>query len=144
MTEYRSLKVYYDSKVDWQQYLDYMYCSPSFHHGKERGDFVILKTTDNFIFTQLVWIFTYTVAEQDYTICLACPLDSPTGQQQKRDKDLRLHHLHEKNLMEFFFVSLIVHGTPLIQDFDKAGNYFVMDVIIHTGNMFFHCKEIFR
>jgi hypothetical protein len=124
--------------------LDYVYCSPCFH-GKERRDFVILKTTDNFIFARLAFIFTCTVAGQEYAICLARPLDSPTGQQRsKKDKELRLHRLREKNSMEFFFVSSIVRGAPLVQDFAKPGDYFVMDVVDHSGDMFIRCEEIFR
>ena len=140
--EYRPIKVCYKSKVDWQQYLDYIYCSPHFH-GKERCDFIMLKTADSFIFARLAFIFTCAVAEQDYVICLAWPLDSPTGQWQSKDEELRLHHLHEKSSMEFFFVGSIVHGAPLIQDFAKSGDYFMMDVIDHTGDMFLCCNEIF-
>ena len=45
--------------------------------------------------------------------------------------------------MEFFSVGSIVHSSPLIQDFAKSGNYFVMDVVDHTGDRFLHCNEIF-
>lgn len=104
----------------------------------------MLKTTDNFIFVRLGFIFTCTVAEKDYTICLARPLDSPTGQQRSKDKELRLHRLCEKSSMEFFFVGSIVRGAPIVQDFTKPGDYFVMDVADHTGDMFLRCNEIFQ
>ena len=45
--------------------------------------------------------------------------------------------------MEFFFVSSIVRGAPLIQDFATTGDYFVMDVADHSGDMFIRCNEIF-
>ena len=123
--------------------MDYVYCSPRFH-GHERHDFIMLKTTDNFIFVRLGFIFTCTVAEKDYAICLARPLDSPTGQQWSKDKELRLHRLCEKSSMEFFFVGSIVHGAPIVQGFTKPGDYFVMDVADHTGDMFLRCNEIFQ
>ncbi|KAI9443747.1 hypothetical protein BJY52DRAFT_1206738 [Lactarius psammicola] len=133
ITEYRSMKVCYESKVDWQQYLDYLYCSPGFH-GRERHDFVILKTTTGFIFAQLVFIFTISVAERKYPLCMVCPLDIiPTGQSRVSDRDLRLRCLRARQSTEFFFAQSIVRGAPLIQDFAKLGDYFVMDVVDHTG-----------
>ncbi len=136
------MKVCYESKVDWQQYLDYLYCSPGFH-GRERHDFVILKTTEGFIFAQLVFIFTTSVAERKFPICLARPLDVPRGQPRVNDRKLRLHRLRAKQSTEFFFVQSIVRGAPLIQDFDKLDDYFVMDVVDHTGDLFIRCNEIF-
>ncbi|KAI9442019.1 hypothetical protein BJY52DRAFT_1229255 [Lactarius psammicola] len=44
---------------------------------------------------------------------------------------------------EFFFAQSIVCGAPLIQDFAKLGDYFVMDVVDHTGDLFLCCDEIF-
>ncbi len=139
------MKVCYESKVDWQQYLDYLYCSPAFH-GRERHDFVILKTTKGFIFAQLMFIFTASVAERTFPICLARPLDIPTTQPPAVDFDLRLHRLRAVGSpvsTEFFFVQSIVRGAPLIQDFKKSGDYFVMDVVDHTGDLFLRCDEIF-
>ncbi|KAI9432013.1 hypothetical protein H4582DRAFT_2194400 [Lactarius indigo] len=145
LTEYRSMKVCYESKVDWQQYLDYLYCSPSFH-GQERRDFVILKTTRSFIFAQLLFIFTCDVAGNSYPICLTRPLDAPV-QPRSKDRCLRLHRLraNPRNSTEFFFVQSIVRGAPLIPAFDNdnADDYFVMDVIDHSGDLFIRCEEIF-
>ena len=53
----------------------------------------------------------------------------------EKGQGVEVHHLREKNLMEFFFVSSIVHSTPLVQDFNKLGDYFVMDVVDHTGDV---------
>jgi hypothetical protein len=136
------MKVCYESKVDGQQYLDYVYCSPCFH-GRERRDFIILKTTDSFIFAQLAFIFTCSVAESKFAICLARPLDASIGQPRTRDCQLRLHRLRAKPSMEFFFAQSIVRGAPLIQDFGKPGDYFVMDVVDHSGDLFIRCNEIF-
>ncbi|KAF8274194.1 hypothetical protein EI94DRAFT_1562340, partial [Lactarius quietus] len=129
--------------VNWQQYLDYVHCSPSFH-GHERHDFIILKTANSFIFAQLAFIFTCSVAEDQYPVCLAHTLDAPISKSQwAKDHKLRLHHLCKKPSMEFIFVQSIVCCTPLVQDFAKPGNYFVMDVIDHSGDIFIHCSEIF-
>jgi hypothetical protein len=136
------MKVCYESKIDWQQYLDYLYCSLNFHNS-ERRDFVILKTTQGFIFAQLVFVFTALVAEHEFAICLVLPLDSPTGERPK-DHKLRLHRLRAKASTEFFFAQSIVRGAPLIQAFDRAGEYLVMDVADHTGDLFIRCNEIFE
>ncbi|KAI9428775.1 hypothetical protein H4582DRAFT_2091022 [Lactarius indigo] len=142
ITEYRSMKVCYESKVDWEQYLDYLYCSPNFH-GRKRYDFVILMTTEGFIFAELKFIFTVSVAEDKYPICLVCPLDASTGPPRAKEKDLRLRRLRARRSMEFFFAQSIVRGAPLIQDFNKHGDYLVMDVVDHTGDLFIRCNEIF-
>ncbi|KAH9024194.1 hypothetical protein EDB85DRAFT_2075196 [Lactarius pseudohatsudake] len=142
LTEYRSMKVCYESKVDWQQYLDYLYCSPSFH-SQERHDFVILKTTTGFIFAQLLFIFTCSVAGNSHPICLTRPLDAPMGQPRIKDRSLRLRRLRSKSSTEFFFVRSIVRGAPLIQAFDNSDDYFVMDVVDHSGDLLIRCEEIF-
>ncbi|KAH9074389.1 hypothetical protein EDB83DRAFT_2219181, partial [Lactarius deliciosus] len=142
LTEYRSMKVCYESKVDWQQYLDYVYCNSKFHN-QERRDFVILKTTTGFIFAQLLFIFTCSVAGKSHPICLTRPLDAPMGQPRIKDRSLRLRRLRSKNSTEFFFVRSIVRGAPLIQAFDNPDDYFVMDVVDHSGDLFIRCEEIF-
>ncbi|KAH9021110.1 hypothetical protein EDB83DRAFT_2508328 [Lactarius deliciosus] len=142
LTEYRSMKVCYELKVDWQQYLDYVYCNSKFHN-QERRDFVILKTTTGFIFAQLLFIFTCSVAGKSHPICLTRPLDAPMGQPRIKDRSLRLRRLRSKNSTEFFFVRSIVRGAPLIQAFDNPDDYFVMDVVDHSGDLFIRCEEIF-
>ena len=44
----------------------------------------------------------------------------------------------------FFFIRSIICGAPLIQDFDRVGDYFVMDVADHSGDLFLRCKEILK
>jgi len=96
-----------------------------------------------FIIAHLIFVFTCSVAENTLPICLTWPLDASSGQSQAKDCDLCIHCIHAKTLTEFFFMQSIVHGAPVIQDFDRAGDYFVMDVIDHTGDLFLHCRDIF-
>jgi hypothetical protein len=128
---------------DTQQYLDYLHCSPKFHH-VERCDFVIVKTTSWFIFAQLLFIFTCSFDGNCFPICLAQPLDGKICKPQAKDQDLRLHCVCARSKPAFFFAWSIVRGAPLIQDFDRVGDYFVMDVADHGGDLFLRCKEIFR
>ncbi|KAF8257057.1 hypothetical protein EI94DRAFT_1842699 [Lactarius quietus] len=141
ITEYQSMKVCYESMVDSQQYLDYLHCSPKFHH-VERHDFVIVKTTTSFIFAKLLFIFTCSFAGNCFPICLVLPLDKPIGKPTLKDQDLRLHHVRASSSTKKFFVQSIVRGAPLVQDFDRVGDYFVMDVADHSGDLFLRCKEI--
>ncbi|KAH8985616.1 hypothetical protein EDB86DRAFT_3049177 [Lactarius hatsudake] len=142
ITEYRSMRVWYESMVDWQQYMDYVYCTPIFH-GQGRHDFVILKTTNGFIFAELLFIFTISVAEHQFPICLVRPFDAAI-QPRSKDIDLRLRRLRPKSSTEFFFAQSIVRGAPLIPTFDNmSGDHFVMDVVDHNGDLFVRCNEIF-
>ncbi|KAH9961701.1 hypothetical protein BGW80DRAFT_1181151, partial [Lactifluus volemus] len=141
--EYRSIRVVYESKVDWKQYVDLLYCSPSFHN-RERRDCVIVRTTNGYFFAQLLLIFTCSVANTTYPICLVQPLDAHIGTHTAKDRDLRLHRIRARpNITEFIFAQTIVRGAPIIQDFRRAGDYYVMDVADHTGDLFLRCKEIF-
>ncbi|KAF8266993.1 hypothetical protein EI94DRAFT_1771963 [Lactarius quietus] len=130
ITEYQSMKVCYESMVDSQQYLDYLHCSPKFHH-MEWHDFVIVKTTTSFIFAKLLFIFTCSFAENCFPICLVLPLDKPTGKPTLKDQDLRLHCVRASSSTKHFFVQSLVRGAPLVQDFDRVGDYFVMDAANH-------------
>ncbi|KAH9029823.1 hypothetical protein EDB85DRAFT_1866919 [Lactarius pseudohatsudake] len=136
------MRVWYESMVDWQQYQDYVYCTPLFH-GKERHDFVILKTTNGFIFAELLFIFTTSVAEHRFPICLVRPFDAAI-QPRSKDINLRLRRLCPKSSTEFFFAQSIVRGAPLIPTFDNmSGDHFVMDIVDHNGDLFVRCNEIF-
>ncbi|KAI9440169.1 hypothetical protein F5148DRAFT_989133, partial [Russula earlei] len=136
------IKIVYESRVDFNQYIDIVYCSPCFH-GRERRDFVIVQTTNGCIFAQLLRIFSCSVPDQIFPICLVQPLDNPIHTPPAKDRDLRLHRVCAQSKTEFIFVRSILRGAPLIPDFDKAGDYFVMDVVDHTGDLYLRCKEIF-
>jgi hypothetical protein len=71
------------------------------------------------------------------------PLDAPIRTLPSKDHDLGLRCIRTRLITEFIFAQSILRGAPLIQNFDKAGDYFVMDVVDHTGDLFLHCNEIF-
>ncbi|KAI0290730.1 hypothetical protein BC826DRAFT_1147261, partial [Russula brevipes] len=136
------LRVIYESKVDLKQYIDLIYCSPSFH-GQERHDVVIVQTTNGFIFARLLFIFTCSLADECFAICSVQPLDSPIHTPPVKDHDLRLRRVRARSKSEFIFARSIIRGAPLIQDFAKEGDYLVMDVVDHSGDLFLRCSEIF-
>ncbi|KAH8991412.1 hypothetical protein EDB86DRAFT_3183167 [Lactarius hatsudake] len=143
ITEYRSIKVVYESKVDQKQYIDLLYCSPGFH-GDEQRDCVIVHAVPGPFFARLLLIFSVSVADKAYSICLVQPLDAPIRPQWIKDRELGLHRVRTRlNKTEFIFARTIIRGAPLIEDFDKAGDFYVMDVVDHTGDLFLRCNEIF-
>ncbi|KAH9172732.1 hypothetical protein EDB89DRAFT_2114096 [Lactarius sanguifluus] len=143
ITEYRSIKVVYESKVDQKQYIDLLYCNPSFH-GSERRDCVIVHAVPGPFFARLLLIFTVSIADDSYSVCLVQPLDAPVVPQRIKDRELGLHRVRARpNKTEFIFARTIIRGAPLIGDFDKAGDFYVMDVVDHTGDLFLRCDEIF-
>jgi hypothetical protein len=72
------------------------------------------------------------------------PLDGKIRKPRPKDQDLRLHRVRSRSKTAFIFARSIVRGAPLIRDFDRVGDYFVMDVVDHSGDLFLRCKEIFE
>jgi hypothetical protein len=118
-----------------------VYCSPKFHN-QEQHDFVIVQTTTGCIFAQLLLIFFCSISGTTFAICSIQPLDALIRAPPTKDCELGLCRVRARNEPEFIFAWSIVRGAPLIQDFDKQGDYFVMDVVDHTGDMFLRCEEI--
>ncbi|KAH9032560.1 hypothetical protein EDB85DRAFT_2233424 [Lactarius pseudohatsudake] len=142
ITEYQSIKVVYESRVDQKQYIDRLHCSPRFH-GNERRDFIMVLTTHGHFFAQLLLVFTVSVTNDIYSVCLVRPLDAPISTQRVKDRELGLRRVHaRRDVTEFIFARTIIRGAPLIRDFDKEGYYYVMDVVDHTGDLFLRCNEV--
>ncbi|KAI0308427.1 hypothetical protein OF83DRAFT_1180860 [Amylostereum chailletii] len=60
------------------------------------------------------------------------------------DRDLGLLRVRAKPLVhsEFISVKSIVRGALLVEDFDKPGDYLVVDTT--DGDMFLQCKALLR
>ncbi|KAH9048842.1 hypothetical protein EDB84DRAFT_1247420, partial [Lactarius hengduanensis] len=130
------IKVVYESRVDQKQYIDRLHCSPRFH-GNERRDFIMVLTTHGHFFAQLLLVFTVSVTNDVYSVCLVRPLDAPISTQRIKDRELGLRRVRaRRDVTEFIFARTIIRGAPLIRDFDKEGYYYVMDVVDHTGDLF--------
>ncbi|KAI0257967.1 hypothetical protein BC834DRAFT_837424, partial [Gloeopeniophorella convolvens] len=144
ITVYESIKVIFQSKVDWNQYIDLVYCNPSFHN-KPRYDFVIVQTVGNCIFAQLLFLFTCSVFGQTFAVCLVRPLDAKPPANLPKDDDLGFHRVCARSRPEFIFARSIVRGAPLVPVYgDRTGKqHFVMDIVDHMGDLWLRCKEIF-
>ncbi|KAI0284933.1 hypothetical protein BC826DRAFT_1189767 [Russula brevipes] len=142
ITEYQTIKIVYESKVDLKQYIDLIHCSPRFHN-QERRDFVIIQTISGPIFARLLKVFLCSIANTSYPICFVQPLDAPISTPPVKDRDLQLHRVRAKSKSEFIFTQSIIRGAPLIEDFNKPGDFLVMDVVDHTGDLFLRCNEMY-
>lgn len=137
------MKVVYESKVDQKQYINILHCSPLFF-GEVRRDYIMVHATASF-FAQLLLVFTVSAVDVLYPVCLVQPLDAPLGPPNAKDRELGTHRVRTRqNVTEFIFARTLIRGAPLIQDFEKPGDFFVMDVADHTGDLFLRCQEKFN
>ncbi|KAJ6469116.1 hypothetical protein DFH09DRAFT_1111256 [Mycena vulgaris] len=139
---FQFLKVHYDSLSTWTSSSDYLRCNPKFH-GHPRYDGVLVKTEKEPLFAQLLYLFSITVEETAHSFALILPLDAPTGRLSKKDKALRFHRVRaqpRKN-SEFISVHSIIRGALLAPDFDKPGEFIVVDVV--DGDMSLRLKTLY-
>ena len=88
------------------------------------------------IFARILALFKCSAEGQDYSLALTHPYDAPTGISRTVDKDLELLRVRAKprRATEYFSVESIIRGAALIEDFEKPGDYLVIDTI--DGDMF--------
>ncbi|KAJ7509792.1 hypothetical protein B0H11DRAFT_1846886 [Mycena galericulata] len=100
ITPFQFLKVHYKSMGTWTSTADYLRCNPKFH-GQPRYDYVLIKTAQQPIFAQMIYLFS----------CI--------------DKLLRFHRVRAKprKNSEFISVHSIIRGAVMVPDFDKAGEF---------------------
>jgi hypothetical protein len=102
-----------------------------FHSGLSEKAIETLErgTTEGQFFARLLLIFTISVANKTYSICLVEPLDAPIGPLPQRtidnDRELGLHRVRARQnerSKEFIFARTIIRGAPMIRDFDREGH----------------------
>ncbi|KAJ6476594.1 hypothetical protein DFH09DRAFT_1253495 [Mycena vulgaris] len=121
---------------------DYLRCNPKFH-GHPRYDCVLIKTAGEPFFAQLIYPFSCTVEKKSHAFALVLPLDAPTGRLSRKDRVLRFHRVHAKprKNSEFISVHSIIRGALLAPDFDKPGEFIVVDVV--DGVMSLRLKSLY-
>ncbi|KAI6095746.1 hypothetical protein EV401DRAFT_2062414 [Pisolithus croceorrhizus] len=108
--EFKYIKVNFESVVDWCQYMDHLQCNPNFH-GCSHYDCILLKTQQQDIFGQLIFMFQCVVSEESFPLALMQPYDALTQPQLVKDV-----HLNLWRVSEFFLVHSIIHGVLLYPD----------------------------
>ncbi|KAI6099065.1 hypothetical protein F5141DRAFT_1190670 [Pisolithus sp. B1] len=115
--EFKYIKVNFESVVDWCQYMDHLQCNPNFH-GCSHYDCILLKTQQQDIFGQLIFMFQCVVSEESFPLALMQPYDALTQPQLVKDVHLNLWRVCEQppKSAEFFLVHSIIHGVLLYPD----------------------------
>ncbi|KAJ6510938.1 hypothetical protein C8R45DRAFT_1050416 [Mycena sanguinolenta] len=139
---YQFLKIHFKSLEHWLDDADFLRCNPCFHN-RERYDAALVKTTAGNIFVRLAFVFTCEVGGKIHPFALVRPLDVRTGQRTAKDKALGLHRVRqrERKNCEFISAHSIIRGALLVPDFDKKGDYFVVDVV--DADMYFRLKAMY-
>lgn len=119
-------------------------CNPSFNNAP-RYDCVMVKMStesDVFIFARLIFIFTFTLADTPYPFALVHPLDGPTGLLKRKERDLGLIRLRAKyrREAEFIPVGSIIRGAYIVPEFEKPGEYHVVDTL--DTDMFLRLRRV--
>ncbi|KAF9494958.1 hypothetical protein BDN71DRAFT_1496133 [Pleurotus eryngii] len=134
ITEFRLLRVHYESMVDWRQATDLLRCNPDFYN-HPRYDHVIIQSDvatqlGNVIIAKLAFIFRTKFNGKTYDLALVRPLDKHV-RQTKKDKDLRFTRLKPQTQKEgcFIFLQSIIRGALVVEDFDVDDEYLLIDTI---------------
>ncbi|KAJ6572855.1 hypothetical protein DFH09DRAFT_916508 [Mycena vulgaris] len=139
---YIFLKVDFKSLENWMDETDYLRCNPLFYN-HARYDAALVKTTGGNVFVRLVYVFSCEIDKKVHPFALVQALDVGTGQRTTKDKALGFHRVRERQRQKSEFISVhsIIRGALLVPDFDKKGDYLVVDII--DGDMFLRLKEMY-
>ncbi|KAG2740943.1 hypothetical protein P692DRAFT_20752023 [Suillus brevipes Sb2] len=140
ITEFRFLKVNYESMVDWWQHTDYLRCSPQFFGTPHFDCIFIHMTPTKVIFGRLLFLFECTVGKHTFPLALVHPYDAPTGIHLRKDKNFNLFRVRARTRAhsQFFSVRSIIHGALLVPD--EPSNYLVVDTV--DTDMFVRMREM--
>ncbi|KAG2117609.1 hypothetical protein DEU56DRAFT_874099 [Suillus clintonianus] len=130
ITEFRFLRINYESMVDWRLHRDLLRCNPQFY-GSPRYDCVMVKTADKPFFARLVYMFSCSIGGADFPLALIHPYDvGIASSRRRRDDDIGVWRVRAKprSSSEIISVRSIVRGAALASDPETPGDYFV----IHT------------
>ncbi|KAJ7195421.1 hypothetical protein C8J57DRAFT_1646956 [Mycena rebaudengoi] len=139
---FQFLKIFFQSLDDWEDYADYLRCSPDFY-GHPRYDAVIIKTVSGTMFARLIFVFGFKIKDKIYRFALIQPLDAGTGPLSPKDKALGFYRVREKPRRdsEFIPVESIIRGALLASDSNKNGEFLVVDVV--DSDMFLRLQSMY-
>ncbi|KAG1765353.1 hypothetical protein EDD22DRAFT_978791 [Suillus occidentalis] len=140
--EHHSLKVHYESAIDWKQTTDYLRCTPCFH-GQLRYDCALIQLTQEVsVFVRLVFIFSCQLLDVgSFKFALVQPFTAGIGASRKLDRDLRLTHIKAVPRASSIFVPVqsFIHGAVCFPDPDHQDEFLMVDHI--DSDMFVHLKS---
>ncbi|KJA13371.1 hypothetical protein HYPSUDRAFT_151670 [Hypholoma sublateritium FD-334 SS-4] len=131
---YQSLKVFFESMADWSIQSDILRAHPNFHH-RPRYDHIILQAhKDDYVFAQLLKLFSIAVNEQTFNLALVLPLDGKIPLLNRgRDQDLRFTRIisRPRSASVVIDIDTIVRGALVVKDHgaELPNSHIVLDVI---------------
>ncbi|PPQ82862.1 hypothetical protein CVT24_008300 [Panaeolus cyanescens] len=145
ITEYRYLKIQYESMVTWKTETDYLRCSPNFNKAPRYDCVMINSGTHIPDFAQLRLLFSFTVNNTPHLIAVVQYLDARpkvTPRTRTKDNSLQLIRLRKKNTLDFIVIRSIIRGVPLFPAFDHPDDFMVFDMI--DQDMGLRAKELYE
>jgi hypothetical protein len=142
ITEYRLIKVKYESMVDWHIKTDYLRCNPDFN-GRPRYDFIVVSFGTTRTFARLVFVFVCQVDGRTYQLALIQRLERSSRAATKAiDKKLSIFrwHIQARNRCEVISVGCIERGTVFVPDAKHKGDYLLLDTL--DEDMFLRANQI--
>jgi len=143
ITEYRFLKVKYESTVDWHVKTDYLRCNPCFN-GRPRYDFVIIKSQQQACtFARLIFVFVCHTKKCDYHLALVQPLEKKLRSNTRSiDRSLSIYgwHPQARDRCSVIPVERIIRRAVLMPDAKFKGDHFVIDTL--DADMFLRMKNM--
>ncbi|KAF5371230.1 hypothetical protein D9758_004318 [Tetrapyrgos nigripes] len=142
ISPYQYLKTYFQSLETWRPEVNWLRCNPSFY-GKPRFDFVLFHATeDEFVFAQLLYLFTCRVGDGAYPVALVQPY-KVVRNRNASDRRLGLLRIRKEASTEFIPIQSIVRGilAPAVDDSSGSADRFVMDVL--DGDLFLRMKRLY-
>ncbi|KAF5338294.1 hypothetical protein D9758_015755 [Tetrapyrgos nigripes] len=142
ISPYQYLKTYFQSLETWRPEVNWLRCNPSFY-GKPRFDFVLFHATeDEFVFAQLLYLFTCRVGDGAYPVALVQPY-KVVRNRNASDRRLGLLRIRKEASTEFIPIQSIVQGilAPAVDDSSGSADRFVMDVL--DGDLFLRMKRLY-
>lgn len=138
--EYRYLKVYFESTVDWRMKITRLRCSPSFFK-RPRYDSVLTQDANGGpVFMRLLFIFTYQVADQVLPLALVQLYTYVRPSQ--RDIDLGLIRLRLETTPRFIPARSIIRGALIAPTFNPPDNHYHLVDVVDT-DMFLRTRALF-
>ncbi|KAI0631788.1 hypothetical protein C8Q77DRAFT_1074747 [Trametes polyzona] len=138
VTEYRLIRINYESMVMWRQLADILRCNPMFF-GEPRYDCVMIKADPYNYFGRLLLMFTCQVDGQPQLLALIQSYTRPIGPPTQKDINLGFYRLHETPRTECISLHSLHHGVLLIPDFAEKGDFLVHDLV--DTDIFLRMKE---
>lgn len=141
ISEYRYLKVNYESCVDWKLATDYLRCNPQFF-GAPRYDCAYVQLTPTkTAFVRLITFFTCQIhGFGELQLALVQPYIAGVGRERELDRAMILMRVKAVPRGDSTFIPLvsIIRGALLFPDPKKKDEFLVVDHV--DGDMFLRMK----